>query len=424
MEKRIYIWYGVFVFLLMLLIGRLYYIQIFCGPTLSEVAVSQQQIPVIYPYSRGVIYDRNMEKLTNTTCAYYYLIAEEDCTSEFEERIGRIGGVQAGSKGETYRVYRVTDFQETINHLLHTEHGAYGFCVSQRYADQQTAVHLIGYLQEADGKGASGLEKWYEAQLGSDSPEFYLTGDGIGQVVHGAGLTRGGTEDAQPAGLVTTIDGSLQRHVEEVLQQEEVNGAVVVADTETGHILALASSPTYNPNRLQDYLNQDGSQLVNKALQQEYPSGPVLKLLKELTQGTSMTSLSLARDLGFGACVWEDFPNEAAGTLGETLSSLRVTPIQVCQMLTTLANQGEQKPLSLAMREAQGESVTCIQLPQTKWDALARVTTRLGQTPATGDGWAMGYDGRYGITVYAEGTKGSTAKAERVFSAICDSLED
>lgn len=429
LEKRVKILKSLFVLCILILVGRLYYIQIVCGPALAAAALGQQQIPVIYPYSRGLIYDRNHEKLTNTTCEYYYLVVEKNCTDEFESLIGLIGGTKAGKKGENYVVYHVEQYQATVNALLQENHQAYGFCVSSRYADDQVAAHLIGYLNESDGTGACGVEQMYENQLGSDTPEVYLLGDGAGDVVNGIGLTDGDGTKELPAGLVLTIDAGLQRDVEAVLAQKGISGAVIINASRTGQILTMASSPSYNPNQLEDYLTVESSELVNKAVQCQYAPGPILDVVQEIGSMGKLSLMDAAESLGFGQCVWENFPNEVEGSL--TDDSMEITPIQVSQMLTTLANKGEKVPLTLVMSSAQGETVPCMNLAEKKWTSLLN---NLCENPISGDGWAVGFSGSessaadYNITVYVEDDqkqkKTESTTALSVFEEIQSLVED
>ena len=59
------------------------------------------------------------------------------------------------------------------------------FCSGSRYADEQTAVHLIGYLNNSDGTGVAGLEKMFESRLDVSSSILSMTGNGLGDPVRG-----------------------------------------------------------------------------------------------------------------------------------------------------------------------------------------------------------------------------------------------
>src|SRR5699024_8445482 len=95
----------------------------------------------------------------------------------------------------------------------------------------------------------------------------------------GIGISR--TSDVQkldPSALVTTVDAGLQAQVEKILREEQVSGAAVVLQAKTGQVLAMASTPVFNPNDVDSYLGSDGGELINKAVQGQYPPGSVFKI--------------------------------------------------------------------------------------------------------------------------------------------------
>lgn len=261
------------------LCGRLYYIQIVCGDALAAGAQGQQAIQVYSQDRRGVIYDRNMIPLTDSCQCYYYLIEKSRIDQDFQQLMERTGGCQAGSMGEKYVVYKLERFSRILNQRLVSEYGAYAFCCGTRYDDRQTAAHLIGYT-DADGVGQSGLEKLYQYRLSAAPAALSLTGNGAGQPVLGLGLSQSQGEGAslQPSSLVTTIDKALQEKVEEILHEKNITGAAVVLDTATGQVLAMASTPAFDPNQLDGYLSSDQGELMNKAIQGQYPPGSVFKI--------------------------------------------------------------------------------------------------------------------------------------------------
>ncbi len=127
------------------------------------------------------------------------------------------------------------------------------------------AVHLVGYSDPRFGK--SGLEAAFDQVL-------------LG-LVEGTGLMRSVRlalgQRWQGWDLVTTIDFELQRAVEEALGGR--TGAVVVLEPSSGEVLAMASSPRFDPNRLEEELNQPsvGSAFFNRATQGQYPPGSSFK---------------------------------------------------------------------------------------------------------------------------------------------------
>jgi penicillin-binding protein 2 len=189
----------------------------------------------------------------------------------------------------------------------------------RRYPYGSTAGQLIGFINEINKEelanmsnyyigeliGRAGLEKYYEDLL-RGTPGFmmitkYAAGlpqlrtDRDGNLVLAKRDTRGhllidedfSKEEPKPGNdIVLTIDIELQSFCENLLSEE--NGAIVVLNAETGEILAMASSPRYDPNvfvtkgkdleRL-ELLQSKPNRMINRAISEQYPPGSVFKIL-------------------------------------------------------------------------------------------------------------------------------------------------
>lgn len=132
--------------------------------------------------------------------------------------------------------------------------------------------------------GMSGIEMWGEQYLGGKrGGSLYVIGKD-GQII-----TRLGNSDPQPAdSIYLTIDGNLQLHAQRAIAG--FRGAVVVLERDTGRVLAMASSPGFDPNLFEptnvntqylqnDLLTNTQQPLVNRATQGQYPLGSVFKII-------------------------------------------------------------------------------------------------------------------------------------------------
>ncbi|MGH8247908.1 MAG: penicillin-binding transpeptidase domain-containing protein [Gammaproteobacteria bacterium] len=140
----------------------------------------------------------------------------------------------------------------------------------------------LGYRGD-EKVGQSGIEKWAEDYLaGKHGGSLYVV-DPNGQIV-----TRLGDSPPEPAdSIYLTIDENLQFYAQKALTG--FNGAVVVLERDTGRVLAMASSPDYNPNLfeptnpnntlLTELLNSGDQPLINRAAQSQYPLGSVFKII-------------------------------------------------------------------------------------------------------------------------------------------------
>lgn len=127
------------------------------------------------------------------------------------------------------------------------------------------AVHLVGYSDPRFGK--SGLEAAYDHVLLG-----LVEGTGFARSLRSALGQRWRGWD-----LITTIDFELQRAAEEALGDRP--GAVVVLEPSSGEILAMASSPEFDPNLLEEQLSRPPgeSAFFNRATQGQYPPGSSFK---------------------------------------------------------------------------------------------------------------------------------------------------
>ena len=165
------------------------------------------------------------------------------------------------------------------------------------YPFSHFAAHAIGYMQEltmdelrttfkdrkmGDMTGKTGIESSYESRLtGVDGK--------IVEVVDSLGRKRDEVDriEPQPSPKVSlTLDYDIQAKAEEVLSGKE--GAVVVLDARTGGVLAMASFPTFDPNKFinrftpQEWMelaNDPVVPLVNRAIQGLYSPGSIFKLV-------------------------------------------------------------------------------------------------------------------------------------------------
>lgn len=169
---------------------------------------------------------------------------------------------------------------------------------SRYYFDQGIAPQVVGYTlpipkeeidiyrrlgYRGDEKvGQSGIEKSMEQYLaGKHGGSLYVV-DPNGQIV-----TRIGSSDPQPADSVyLTIDRNLQHYAQQALLP--FRGAIVVLERDTGRVLAMASSPGFDPNLFDadnfnkgylfnDMFNSPEQPLVNRAAQGELPLGSAFK---------------------------------------------------------------------------------------------------------------------------------------------------
>ena len=192
-----------------------------------------------------------------------------------------------------------------VNYFLHDLTGAKPvLSVSRNYPFNENYTHVLGYVSEASEKdilnnemiknkhvpglkvGKTGLEKTFENELigtnGIKRYEVNAYGKRISQLDHTDGL-KGKT-------IKLTIDTEIQKLCSELLK--DVAGSISVMDIYTGEILAMQSSPSFDPNLFLFGINKDDWQLirnnplkplVNKTLSGLYSPGSTFKPMVALS---------------------------------------------------------------------------------------------------------------------------------------------
>jgi peptidoglycan glycosyltransferase len=140
----------------------------------------------------------------------------------------------------------------------------------RRYPAGSFAAHVLGY--DTPGTARAGVERAMNDSLTGSTRD-------LGAI---SGLLDG--DDAAIGDDVTlTIQPKTQRAAEEALKRSGApGGAVVVVDTRTGAVIAMASTPTFAPADVQrdfDAVAAREGSLLNRATQARYPPGSTFKIL-------------------------------------------------------------------------------------------------------------------------------------------------
>lgn len=302
--------------LTLLLCARLFYIQILCHEEFAEAALSQYETALVGIDGRGQILDRELRPLTGAVYRYFYIIGKESADQQLNVLLEELDAARVTLRSSRYEVYRTERFDASIHKRLREEYSAYAFRARTRYQNQQTACHLIGYLNEAEQRGVSGLELLCEEKLRAKSDRLLLESDAAGRLLRGVAPRKAKAEGSSAAdartsdagdaanaehaaigqgNIVTTLDLRVQQKCEALLARlcgaagtvpQADAAAVLVSRADSGEVLASASYPAFEPEHIADYLAedcQDNGCLLNRVLQAAYPPGSVFKLVVAAT---------------------------------------------------------------------------------------------------------------------------------------------
>ncbi|MEU9623550.1 peptidoglycan D,D-transpeptidase FtsI family protein [Streptomyces sp. NPDC088251] len=145
------------------------------------------------------------------------------------------------------------------------------------YPNGGLAAGILGYVN-ADGKGAGGLESQLDKELAGEDGKIKYAQSG------GRRVPTAGTQEV-PAVAGSDIELTIDRDIQWAAQQaitDQVKkskadrGYVVVQNTRTGEVLAMANAPGFDPN---DLSQADAASLGNAALQDVYEPGSTSKVM-------------------------------------------------------------------------------------------------------------------------------------------------
>jgi cell division protein FtsI (penicillin-binding protein 3) len=279
-----------------LIVFRLFWLQVVRHKEFVERADKQQQSTFEVAPRRGVLYDRNLHELAMTVqvdsifavpteisdkqAAAHKLAAivhtDSDDAQTTEEQIA--AHLQAG-RSFAWVARRVTaETSARVKDLIKTQ-GLKGIYFQKEferfYPDNEIAAQVLGYVG-LDDNGLGGLEQRFEPQLHGVSGRMYTAVDARRHVL--------GSSEREPEpgrNMVLTIDEYIQFLAERALDHamdrtHADNGTVVIQDVHTGQILALAIRPTFNPNQ---FRHATPALLRNHAVSDVYEPGSVFKLI-------------------------------------------------------------------------------------------------------------------------------------------------
>lgn len=253
--------------LLLIIICRVFYIQVFSYDKLSSLAESLWSRKLPIGADRGEIYDRKGRVLaTNLTTTSLVLIPNQiKNTEEVAKKLSEILNsdyndmlAHVTKKTSIERVHPEGrqlsyDIASKIEEL-HFD-GVYLVKESKRYYPYGTVLsHVLGYVG-IDNQGLSGLELTYDKYLTGENGAIKYFSDGKGNRLE---LSEVYEEPQNGVNLTLTIDLDLQlaaeRELDNAVMKYNPEHAIALAmDPNTGEVLAMASRPNFDSNNYQDY---------------------------------------------------------------------------------------------------------------------------------------------------------------------------
>jgi stage V sporulation protein D (sporulation-specific penicillin-binding protein) len=367
-------------------LGSIGGIMIFKGEEYSEIAADNQLSDTILDPIRGTIYDRNMTPLAVSTAAWILSVNPSEIKKKFASRpehledfyeylATNLSEILSIDKAETmeklkkegslYQVIKknVSGSERIAMQEFFAERYVYEYQATERkffffedvvtkkgkvnaanffdyesnsnreYAKGNFASTVIGVVN-ADNKGETGIEAYYDEELQGESGRILTATDVAGRVLDSS--YEAYYDAVEGNGVVLTIDFEIQSYLENALNQAydslDCDGVYgIVMDVDTGAILALSDKPDFdlnNPRVLDENVNTD--------------------TLKEFEKGTTEYSTEYSRllyDQWSSFCVTNNYePGSsfkifcAAAALEEDIVDNIDSKIYNCSSHTSVAN--------------------------------------------------------------------------------------
>lgn len=324
-DKRGYILGAIIIVVLLIYIIQLFNLQLLSGDYKQYAEGNAFLKKTIYP-QRGIITDRNGKLIVSNQPTYDIVFIPREVVpfdtldfcktiglteEEFKEKLHRVKYQPSGRINPGYSSYTL----QTLMTQLSVEDAAVlqeklyqfpGFSLQKRFLrkyNYPNAGLLLGYVAELSSKriesdsyyrrgdygGLSGIESSFEKYLRGEKGEEVLLRDAHGRI---KGRYEEGRYDKQAISgksIQLSLDIDLQAYGE-LLMKDKI-GCVIAIEPSSGEILALVSSPSYDPALLQgreysknylDLVKDPLKPLFNRATQGVYPPGSTFKVAQGL----------------------------------------------------------------------------------------------------------------------------------------------
>ncbi len=319
-EKLAYSIFAIFILVVGVLLFKVFYLQVIQGKQMALMSQNNFDRTKYSQAQRGVVYDKNLKQLVSNVSAFDLIYDKRNlfALSENPEQIlqeaARITGqdyLQLEKNARDDKNPQVLIAQnlphETIVLLESKIKDWPGFEIVnntvRNYDSGSFFSHLMGYVGKvsqnelkifdnysvSDYIGKSGIEKTYETVLRGQPGKTIIKKDAMGKLISQ-------NDESQPIdgqGIVLNLDFDLQKQLMTTLQErmKSMNlrkAAAIAMDPNTGGILAMVSTPTFDNNVFSgkisatDYqaIQQDsGLPFLNRAIAGQYPPGSTIKPL-------------------------------------------------------------------------------------------------------------------------------------------------
>lgn len=250
-----------------IILGRIFYLQVFSYNKLNKLATNlwQRNLPVTA--LRGRILDRNGKVLAdNITTTTLYVVPNQIVDKEGTS--AKLAEILDAPYDDIYKHLTKRTHLEKVNpegrqldyetadkiNALNID-GLYLMKEAKRYYPyKELLAHVLGYVG-IDNQGLSGLELQYDKYLTGVDGQIKYISDGKGNRLSNKEIYE---QPENGMDITLTIDIEIQQALERELENANLKyspeeALAIVMDPNSGEILAMASNPTFDANNYKDY---------------------------------------------------------------------------------------------------------------------------------------------------------------------------
>lgn len=287
-KNRVIFYFAIIFMLFIILALRLVWIQVINSAEYEHKALSQRIKEFVVNSERGIIYDNTGRKLAVSLPAKT-VVALPDNVINPEKTAAELAEILDISYNTIYR--RITSEAaaiflqrkvsgKTSQEIKNKNLPGITFTEESKryYPEGELASHIIGFTG-VDNNGLNGLELSYNNYLSGKAGKMIVEKDAEGKTIPN------GIREAVPGrdgyNVQLTIDEVIQYMAEKELKNaaekfDFSGGSVIVMDSSNGDLLAMANTPTYNPNNFADYSEKSWR---NRAINDVFEPGSTFKII-------------------------------------------------------------------------------------------------------------------------------------------------
>jgi len=313
-KKRTIIFYTILILFLLLLCGRMAYMQVIGFEKYKRLSENNRIRLMRIKADRGFIKDNKGRMIVKNTPSYELNVVKEDVNNidALLDRVNKIVPIdKAFAKRQIKRSYlyepaviqRGLTFEQVAQVLENSAdfNGVeIGLESVRSYKDSKAFSHVLGYLSEVNDRdlqksdlylggdmiGKTGIEKVYEDVLRGEDGARQVEVDSYGRILE----VLSEKQSVPGQNIALTLDYDLQTFTHKLMKNK--TGAVVVMDIDNFDVLTLYSAPSYDlmsftpfarSTDRADIMKNVNKPLLNRTIEGSYPPGSVFKVLMAIT---------------------------------------------------------------------------------------------------------------------------------------------